>query len=132
MKKVTGLGGIFFKCNDLKKINEWYADNLGLKTGPYGANFEWRDVEQPGQKGLTVWSAFPKDTEYFRPSVKEFMINYRVENLEALVAQLKQDGVKIVDQIAEYDYGKFVHVLDPEDNIIELWEPKDAEQSGND
>lgn len=125
MKKVTGLGGIFFKCNDVQKINNWYAQNLGLATSPYGANFEWRDAEQPDRKGVTVWSAFPKDAESFKPSEKEFMINYRVENLDALVAQLREDGVTIVDDVAEYDYGKFVHLLDPEGNIIELWEPKD-------
>src|SRR5712692_5901778 len=125
MKKVTGLGGIFFKSDDPKKINEWYANNLGLKTSPYGVNFEWRDAEHPDQKGVTVWSAFPKDTKYFQPSVKEFMINYRVDDLEALVAQLKQDGVELVDQVTDSDYGKFVHILDPEGNIIELWEPKD-------
>ncbi|KAA8476123.1 lactoylglutathione lyase [Arcticibacter tournemirensis] len=131
MKKVTGLGGIFFKCDDPKKINEWYAQNLGLKTGPYGTNFEWRDAEHPDQKGLTIWSAFPKDTQYFKPSEKEFMINYRVENLVELVAQLKESGVQVVDEIAEYDYGKFVHLLDPEGNIIELWEPIEEKEEEN-
>jgi predicted enzyme related to lactoylglutathione lyase len=130
MKKVTGLGGIFFKCNDVQKINDWYAQNLGLATGPYGANFEWRDAEQPDKKGLTTWSPFPKDTAYFKPSEKEFMINYRVENLDALVAQLKADGVEIVDEIVAYDYGKFVHLLDPEGNIIELWEPTEEKEDG--
>jgi predicted enzyme related to lactoylglutathione lyase len=125
MKKVTGLGGIFFKSDDPKKMNEWYAKNLGLPVSDYGATFDWREDEDPSKKGSTTWSAFPKDTKYFQPSVKEFMINYRVDDLEALVAQLKQDGVTIVDEIADSDYGKFVHLLDPEGNKIELWEPKD-------
>ncbi|HTN16315.1 MAG TPA: VOC family protein [Chitinophagaceae bacterium] len=130
MKKVTGLGGIFFKCEDPKAMNEWYAKNLGLPTSPYGTTFNWRHDEDPSRKGTTVWSTFPQTTQYFNPSVKPFMINYRVEDLVALVAELKKDNVSIVDEIAEYDYGKFVHVLDPEGNIIELWEPieKDTEE----
>lgn len=130
MKKVTGLGGIFFKCEDPKAMNEWYAKNLGLPTSPYGTTFNWLHTDDPAKKGTTVWSTFPQTTQYFNPSVKPFMINYRVEDLVALVAELKKDNVSIVDEIAEYDYGKFVHVLDPEGNIIELWEPIDApEQS---
>ena len=125
MKKVTGLGGIFFKCNDPKSMNEWYAKNLGLPMSDYGATFDWREDEDSSKKGSTTWSSFPKDTKYFQPSMKEFMINYRVEDLEALVAHLKQDGVTMVDEIADSDYGKFVHLLDPEGNKIELWEPKD-------
>jgi predicted enzyme related to lactoylglutathione lyase len=77
------------------------------------------------KKGSTAWCAFPNDTKYFNPSEKPFMINYRVDNLVALLDELKKENVTIVDEIAEYDYGKFVHVLDPEGNIIELWEPKD-------
>jgi len=127
MKKVTGLGGVFFKCNDPKSMNDWYAKNLGLVTSEYGTTFEWRLDEDPSKKGSTSWCAFPEDTKYFNPSEKPFMINYRVENLVALVEEFKKDNVTIVDEIAEYDYGKFVHILDPEGNIIELWEPKDEE-----
>lgn len=130
MKKVTGLGGVFFKCDDPKGMNEWYAKNLGLDASAYGATFEWRHADDPSKTGSTTWSTFPQDTEYFKPSAKPFMINYRVENLVALVEELKKDNVTIVDEIAEYDYGKFVHVLDPEGNIIELWEPKD--EAGDD
>lgn len=129
MKKVTGLGGIFFKCADPKGMNDWYAQKLGLTTSEYGTNFEWRYADDPNKKGTTVWCAFPEDTQYFNPSVKPFMINYRVENLLELVDELRKSDVAIVDEIAEYDYGKFVHILDPEGNIIELWEPK--EESGN-
>lgn len=123
MKKVTGLGGVFFKCKDPQKMNDWYAKNLGLEAGEYGATFKWRDLDDPSVKGATAWCTFPHESEYFNPSVKPFMINYRVENLVALVEELKKDNVTIVDEISEYDYGKFIHVLDPEGNIIELWEP---------
>lgn len=123
MKKVTGLGGVFFKCEDPQKMNDWYAKNLGLEAGEYGATFKWRDLDNPSVKGATAWCTFPRESEYFNPSVKPFMINYRVENLVALVEELKKDNVTIVDEISEYDYGKFIHVLDPEGNIIELWEP---------
>lgn len=122
MKKVTGVGGIFFKCDDPKKMNDWYANNLGLPVGKYGTIFTWRDADDADKMGQTVWSPFAKDTKYFEPSKKDFMINYRVENIEQLVEQLKSDGVTIIDEIATYDYGKFVHILDPEGNSIELWE----------
>lgn len=131
MKKVTALGGVFFKCSNPQEMNEWYARNLGLATGPYGATFEWRDIDDPARKGSTAWCAFPEDTSYFKPSDKPFMINYRVENIVALVEQLKKDQVTVIDDISEYDYGKFVHVLDPEGNIIELWEPGDAQDEKN-
>lgn len=123
MKKVTGIGGIFFKSKDPDAIKKWYQDHLGLPVDPYGASFEWRREDDPSKKGTTIWSPFKETTQYFEPSEKQFMINYRVENLEALVAELKTAGVTIVDEIQSYDYGKFVHILDPEGNKIELWEP---------
>jgi predicted enzyme related to lactoylglutathione lyase len=126
MKKVTGLGGVFFKCANPQAMNDWYANHLGMATSAYGTTFEWRQVEKPAQKGSSTWGTFPQDSDYFQPSDKPFMINYRVEDLVALVEELRQAGVPIVDEIAEYDYGKFVHILDPEGNILELWEP--AEQ----
>jgi lactoylglutathione lyase len=125
MKKVTGIGGIFFKCKDPQNVKDWYAKNLGVVGEQYGVNFEWRHEDDPSKKGSTVWSPFPSDTKYLDPSTKEFMINYRVENLEALVAELKSAGVDILDEIAVYEWGKFVHILDPEGNKIELWEPVD-------
>lgn len=125
MKKVTGIGGIFFKCNDPDKLREWYKTHLGLESNQYGANFEWRQAEDPAKKGSTQWSPFAETTKYFEPSTKDFMINYRVENLEALVEQLKNDGVTIVDKIETYDYGRFVHIIDVEGNKVELWEPID-------
>jgi predicted enzyme related to lactoylglutathione lyase len=125
MKKVTGIGGIFFKCKDPKAINEWYKTHLGFDTSPYGTSFEWRQIDDGTKKGLTQWNPFAENTKYFEPSAKDFMINYRVENLEALVEELKKENVSIVDKIETYDYGKFVHILDVEGNKIQLWEPKD-------
>jgi predicted enzyme related to lactoylglutathione lyase len=123
MKKVTGIGGVFLKCADTAKMKDWYAKNLGIESGEYGAGFEWREKDDPEKIGYTAWNTFPADSKYFDPSKKEFMINYRVADLEALVEQLKKDGVTIIDEITTYDYGKFVHILDPEGNAIELWEP---------
>ena len=126
MKKVTGVGGIFFKCKDPKKMTEWYKNNLGLNTNPYGgATFEWYEGADSTKKGQTQWQPFPENTKYFEPSTKGFMINYRVENLEALVEELKKNSVTIVDTIETVDYGKFVHILDAEGNKVQLWEPKD-------
>ncbi len=127
MKKVTGIGGIFFKCKDKDKMNDWYKTHLGLETTPYGTSFEWRQADDPAKKGTTQWSPFAESTKYFEPSTKDFMINYRVENLEALVEQLKNEGVTITDKIEASDYGKFVHIVDIEGNKIELWEPNEGE-----
>lgn len=127
MKRVTGIGGIFFKCKDPKKMREWYRTHLGLNTNQYGAVFEWRQGADSTKKGFTQWSPFSETTNYFEPSSKDFMINYRVENLVDLVKQLEKEGVTISDKIETYDYGKFVHILDAEGNKIELWEPNDIE-----
>ena len=126
-KKATGIGGIFFKCKDPKKVREWYATHLGLNTNQYGCVFEWYQGADSTKKGFTQWSPFNEKTKYFEPSQKEFMINYRVENLEALLAQLKKDGVTVTDTIQSVEYGKFVHIMDIENNKIELWEPNDVE-----
>ena len=125
MKKVTGIGGIFFKCKDPNQMKEWYQTHLGLNTDAYGTRFEWRDAEDPSKKGSTIWSPFPEKTKYFEPSGSDFMINYRVDHLEELVQLLKQEGVTVLDEIESYDNGKFVHILDLEGNKIELWEPVD-------
>jgi predicted enzyme related to lactoylglutathione lyase len=126
-KKVTGIGGIFFKCKDPKQMREWYKTHLGINTNKYGAVFEWRQAADSSKKGFSQWSTFSEKTKYFEPSTKEFMVNYRVENLQALVAQLKNEGVTITDTIEAYNYGKFVHIMDMEGNKIELWEPNDSE-----
>jgi predicted enzyme related to lactoylglutathione lyase len=126
-KKVTGIGGIFFKCKDPKKVREWYQKHLGLNTNQYGAVFEWHQGVDSTKKGFSQWSPFKETTKYFDPSTKDFMVNFRVENLEALVDQLRKDGVTITDKIETVDYGKFVHILDVEGNKLELWEPNDIE-----
>src|SRR5271156_3698383 len=125
MKKVTGIGGIFFKCKDPKAINEWYKTHLGFETSAYGTSFAWREIDDSTKKGVTQWNPFSEKTKYFEPSTKDFMINYRVENLKALVEELRKENVTIVDKIETYDYGKFIHILDIEGNKIQLWEPKD-------
>lgn len=122
MKRVIGIGGIFFKCKDPEKLNAWYKTHLGLDTNPYGTKVEWHQGADAA-KGYTLWSPFSDKTKYFEPSTKDFMINFRVENLEALVEELKKEGVTILDAIEASEYGKFVHILDIEDNKIELWEP---------
>ena len=125
IRKVTGIGGIFFKCKDPQKMREWYKTNLGLNTNEYGAVFEWRQGADTTKKGFSQWSPFPEKTKYFEPSTKDFMINYRVENIEELVGQLQKSGVLVTDTIETYEYGKFVHIMDIEGNKIELWEPND-------
>ena len=127
MKRVTGVGGIFFKCQDPDNIKAWYAQHLGFRTDQWGTNFEWRQGADPEKKGFTQWSPFSANTKYFEPSTKDFMMNFRVENLEALVPILKGEGVTVLDEIETFDYGKFVHILDPEGNKIELWEPVDED-----
>lgn len=135
MKRVTGIGGIFFKAQEPDKLREWYAKHLGFKTNEYGSLFEWRSTDAPERKGYTQWTTFSEKTKYFAPSEKQFMINYRVENLEKLVTLLREAGVTVVDEIETFEYGKFVHIMDPEGNKIELWEPVDvvftAEYEGN-
>ena len=126
MKRVTGIGGIFFKCSDPAKMRAWYNAHLGINTNKYGAVFEWRRATDSSKKGFSQWSPFKETTTYFEPSKKDFMINYRVENLAALVTALSSEGVTITDTIATYEYGKFVHIMDPEGNKIELWEPNDV------
>ena len=127
MKKVTGIGGVFFKCKNPDKMKEWYKKNLGINTNQYGAVFEWYQGADSTKKGFTTWGPFNEKTTYFEPSTKEFMINYRVDNIESLVEELKASGVTILDTIETYDYGKFVHILDIEGNKIELWQPNDIE-----
>jgi predicted enzyme related to lactoylglutathione lyase len=121
--RVTGIGGIFFFSDNPEATRKWYSQNLGLETNDYGSTFESRDIKRPEEINSLQWSPFKKGSEYFAPSKKEFMINYRVQNIEELVKNLKKNGATVLDDIATFDYGKFVHVLDPEGNKIELWEP---------
>lgn len=124
--RVTGIGGIFFKAENPEAVKNWYGKNLGLAVDPFGAPFEFRNANRPEEVNYLNWDAFPDSTSYFNPSEKEFMINYRVQHLERLVQKLKENGVMVLDEIAVYDYGKFVHILDLEGNKIELWEPVDS------
>lgn len=121
--KVTGVGGIFFFSDNPKEANEWYSKNLGLTTTEWGSSFESRDLNNPDEIKTLQWTPFKNGSDYFAPSKKEFMINYTVQNIEALVEKLKENGVTVLDTIVTYDYGKFVHIMDPEGNKIELWEP---------
>ena len=123
--KVTGIGGIFFFSDNPKETKDWYAKNLGVEINAWGAvSFDSRNINNPDEVESLQWSPFKKGDEYFSPSKKEFMINYRVQNLEALLEKLRENGVTILDEIATYDYGKFIHIMDTEGNKIELWEPK--------
>lgn len=123
--KVTGVGGIFFFSENPKETRDWYSQNLGLEMNDYGSTFESRNIDNPEEVNQLQWSPFKQGSDYFAPSKKEFMINYRVQNIEGLVKKLKESGATILDDIATYDYGKFVHIMDPEGNKLELWEPAD-------
>lgn len=121
--KVTGIGGVFFFSDNPKETREWYAKNLGFDVNDWGSTFESRAINKPEEINSLQWSPFKKGDEYFSPSKKDFMINYRVQNIEGLVDQLKENGVTVLDAIETYDYGKFVHIMDADGNKIELWEP---------
>ncbi len=123
MERVTGIGGIFFKARDPVTLAAWYREHLGIVSQENAAEFEWRARDQPEQIGRTVWSVFPRGTKYFGPDGASFMINYRVANLDRLVAQLGQAGIPLDRPIEESKYGRFAWVTDPEGNRIEIWEP---------
>jgi predicted enzyme related to lactoylglutathione lyase len=121
--KVTGIGGIFFFSDNPKETNAWYAKNLGLETTDWGSTFESRNANNPDEINQLQWSPFKQGSDYFAPSTKEFMINYRVQNIEGLVTKLRENGVTVLDDIVRHDYGKFVHIMDADGNKLELWEP---------
>ena len=122
--KVTGIGGIFFFSDNLQETKEWYTKNLGLEINAWGSSsFDSRNIDNPEEINSLQWSPFKKGDEYFSPSKKDFMINYRVQNFEGLISKLKENGVTILDELVTYDYGKFIHIMDAEGNKIELWEP---------
>lgn len=124
--RVTGIGGIFFYSEDPQQLKDWYGKNLGLEIDDYGSVFEFRNASKKEEVNYLRWSPFKKNSAYFHPSKKEFMINYRVNNLKALVNKLKENGITVLDTIETYPYGRFVHILDPEGNKIELWEAVDS------
>jgi Predicted enzyme related to lactoylglutathione lyase len=124
--KVTGIGGIFFFSDNPDEAKNWYSKNLGMETNEWGSSFEFRNAHRPDEINYLQWSPFKKGSKYFAPSKKNFMINYRVQNIEGLVRKLEANGVTVVDDIETFEYGKFVHIMDPEGNKIELWEPVDS------
>jgi len=126
MPRVTGIGGIFFESENPSQMREWYGNNLGLAIDDYGSPFEFRNANNPNEINYLRWSVMEKESDYFAPSKKGFMINYRVQNIEGLVKKLAENGTTILDEIETFEYGKFVHILDPEGNKIELWEPVDS------
>lgn len=125
MKRVSGIGGIFFKSDDPEKLYQWYEKHLGVVREPHGqgAAFHWRDAKNQEKIGLTAWSIFPQQSRYFDPSRASFMINYRVDDLDALLKALKEEGVEVDPHREDYDYGRFAWITDPDGNRIELWEP---------
>jgi predicted enzyme related to lactoylglutathione lyase len=125
MKRVTGIGGIFFKSKNPDAQLDWYATHLGIAMDKFGTSFQWRHADDKEKKGHTAWAPFEEHTDYFGNNGQQYMINYRVDNIELLVAQLKKEGVTIVDEIEAFEYGKFVHILDLEGNQIELWQAND-------
>jgi len=121
--KVIGIGGVFLKSPDKKRLSAWYADQLGIQQEAYGGHFKWRSFEDPGREHLTTWSVFPVASKYFDPSTAPFMINYIVDDLEAILAKLGANGVSIDPKREDQEYGRFAWVYDPDGNKIELWEP---------
>ena len=124
MAKVTGIGGVFFKStNDHKKLAQWYSENLGIQLEPWGgAILKWPD-DKSADQGVTVWHVAEKNTEWFSPSPASFMINYRVDDLSELLADLKRKGIDVLKGPESDDNGKFAWILDPDGNKVELWEP---------
>lgn len=127
MKRVSGIGGIFFKAQDPKALGAWYRTHLGMNVEDWGGvAFRWDD-DNPTAKGTTIWSPFKSDSTYFAPSTAPFMINYRVADLHALLAVLREEGCNVDDKVDESEYGKFGWVVDPEGNKIELWQPPEGQ-----
>ena len=123
MKRVTGIGGVFFKAKDPKALGDWYRTHLGMDVQSWGgAVFHWAE-DNPGGTGATAWSLFKADTTHFAPSTSSFMINYRVEDLDALLAKLREEGCNVDAKVDDSEYGKFGWVMDPEGNKVELWQP---------
>lgn len=125
MKRVIGLGGIMFKSKDPKTLIEWYKKHLGLAIEDYGGTiFMWDDATKPGESRYSVWSVSPENSKYYEPGKSSFMVNFIVEDLYALLDVLKTEGVQIIGEPMDSEYGKFGWVIDPDGNKIELWQPK--------
>lgn len=124
-KRVIGIGGVFFKTEDAKATREWYAKHLGIESEKWGATFDWLRPDNPAVKTQTAWNPFAKDTTYFAPSEKSFMVNYQVENLNELLIALREEGVTVLAEMEESEFGKFCWIMDLDGNKIELWQPPD-------
>lgn len=122
MANVLGLGGVFFKCKDPEKLKAWYQKHLGI-SGEYGMMFNWKEQAEKPYDAMTLFTPFKDNTDYFAPSEKSFMFNFVVDDLVGMLEKLKSEGVEVVGEIEEYDYGKFGRIMDLEGNKIELWEP---------
>ena len=127
--RVTGIGGIFFKAKDPATLKAWYGKNLGIQMMGYGSTFEWYQGADSTKKAFSAWTPFKETTKFFLPSEKQFMINYRVTGLDQLLAQMKTAGIMPLDSVDRNSYGNFVHLMDPEGNKIELWEPNKVESA---
>lgn len=124
LRRVTGIGGVFFKSHDPARVLEWYRTHLGIESGDWGGfAFQWREQDQPNATGYTVWGVFPDTTTYFSPSEQQFLVNFRVQDLVSLIAALREEGVAVVGEIEQHPNGKFAWILDPEGRKVELWEP---------
>lgn len=125
--RARAIGGVFFRSANPEETRNWYARHLGLAIDAYGTNFAWRHKDEPDKAGYSQWSPFEADTDYFGDREQQFMINYRVENLDLLLEQFRNDGVEIVGDIQVEAFGRFVHIIDNDGRRVELWEPIDAE-----
>lgn len=131
MKRVQGIGGIFFKAKDPQQLQAWYDKHLEISTlphSPWGKDdtsplFEWRDKDNPDRRCYTVFGIFPDDTDYFDPGTSRYMLNLRVDDLDGVLEVLRKEGVQVLSNIRDYSYGRFARIVDPEGNPIELWEP---------
>ncbi len=127
--RVIGIGGVFFKSKENKELGAWYSENLGIEQNSWGTLFKWRSFDHPEVEHLTTWSVFPADSTYFDPSQAPFMVNYIVDDLDAILAKLAQNGARIDPKREDHDYGRFAWIFDPDGNKIELWEPPAPESS---
>ena len=123
MKRVTGIGGIFFRADRPKRLRDWYARHLGLPMQRFGSIVRWREFDDPKREGHTIWSPFPRDTKYFGDKSTDFMINFRVEDLDAVLKALRKERVTVEERVEDLEYGRFGWIRDPEGNRVELWQP---------
>jgi catechol 2,3-dioxygenase-like lactoylglutathione lyase family enzyme len=126
--RILGIGGIFFKSANQQEMRDWYAQHLGLADGGHGFILPWREKENPEKEQMTVWSIFPGSTKYFEPGSASFMVNYIVDDLDALLARLEKEGVRIDPQRQDESYGRFAWIYDPDGNKIELWQPPGSDK----